>query len=379
MDISWGDHNVRASAVWRSLYTRDSTYDADAIFSMMGLLGVTVDPTEVPRSHYYLASMIKLAHLYLSSGGRTYWMWLYEQEGGYRRERGDTITWSYDDRMCAFMRPDPEAIGNNSASGHVDPVAPVVGRLDDKGDLHVRTSALYIPARLWQPKTSVARSNDDPFDIWLINLQGVDEGAHLELSGSSPRQGYLALARHGRARWHIFCNGSHIRLTDPMNQHFQISDPVDQLGRPTDPVDQRIRLTDPMDGAIIVEWQYIDMCIGGPNPVHDLFTKAQQPWQEVNCVFRDSLPVLLPIARRRPLGGGNQEDRSPANLTAEELEQVAVYERDIPYEDLTSKPHKDFFSTPTPKRAKWENLWERRTRSSCDAKGEAVVGYGSPP
>ena len=304
------NHEKRAAAVWYSFYSRVSKYDADAVFSLMGLLNVTIDPIDLPRSHYYLAATIKLAQLHLSSGGSTYWMCLHGCAGAYQKHYNFTRhVHLYDDRMCTFMRPEPEEMYEHTSSHgkRTNPITPVMGFLDGHGYLHIRIPAVCIPAGSWHHTNARARSTDESFDIWLIAPDGVHHSPRIKLPRSTGTT--FALARHGRAHWHIFSAGSCIKLTKVKN---------------------------PLVEQNYLHWQDTDVCIGGPNPVHDLFTEGREPWQEVNCVFEEGVPVLLPIARRRPLGGGNEEDRRPVGLTAEDVEHLAVYDRDITYEELMS-------------------------------------------
>ena len=328
----WGDENKRAAAVWHSFYTRAASSAADTVFSLMGLLSVTVDPIHLPRSHYYLAAKIKLARLYLASGGRAHWMCLHGFHGVYQIQgRSWTSTQLYDDRICTFMRPDPARLWTvYEDRNRVELGAPAMGLSDDQGYLHIRTSAVHLPAGSWYDIHASARYSNCSFDIWLIAPHGAREGPLVHPADISTRGQCIALARHGRRRWHIFSSADYIALHESAGPRTQFY------------------------------WHDMDVCIGGPNPVHDLFAETQKPWQEVNCVFREGRPVLLPIARRRPLGGGNEEDRSPPVLTPTDLKQLAVYSRDIPYDELISKPK----SRLREMLAKWTSKIVRKRESS---------------
>ncbi len=69
------DRHAREVAVWETVFLRSSTIPADAIFSTMGLLGITLDPQPCfsgPNGR--LAATIRLAQTYLAAGGKAHWL-----------------------------------------------------------------------------------------------------------------------------------------------------------------------------------------------------------------------------------------------------------------------------------------------------------------
>ncbi|KAI1168896.1 hypothetical protein F5B18DRAFT_645761 [Nemania serpens] len=72
------DGDLRENAIWRSSFLRTSSYAVDAVFSIMGLFGVTLDPSEYAKTER-LQPTIKLMQKILSNGGRANWLTLSER------------------------------------------------------------------------------------------------------------------------------------------------------------------------------------------------------------------------------------------------------------------------------------------------------------
>lgn len=69
------DGDLRENAIWRSSFLRTSSYAVDAVFSIMGLFGITLNPSDYSRDDR-LQPTIHLMQKILSNGGRANWLTL---------------------------------------------------------------------------------------------------------------------------------------------------------------------------------------------------------------------------------------------------------------------------------------------------------------
>ena len=63
----------REQSIWRSMMMRTSFHPVDMAFSIMGILGVTLDPREY-ENHERDRAMLALARGVLRAGGRAHWL-----------------------------------------------------------------------------------------------------------------------------------------------------------------------------------------------------------------------------------------------------------------------------------------------------------------
>lgn len=269
-----GNRYERHLAVWISIFARESSDLVDAIYSNMALLGAAVNPSELPSTHTYVAALIRLSQTFLKRGGKAVWLLFLRMIGdfGPYTARKDREYPHLDDRICTFIsqewqiRRHSALVSNTgketrmSTAGmktyHLKGLTLGLGTLekaptgwmDDLGYLHLRLPTWFFAAGTALPpkwdSPDLGTSSVFPFDVWIADLGGEEL--------------LLILAKHAQNRWHIY--GSQYRLY----QKWGLKDRKPKK---------------------------MDLVIGGPNPVHDLFTAGKSPWQEKNITkFKNGFP-----------------------------------------------------------------------------------------
>lgn len=133
------DRNEIENALWQSSFIRETGYPEDAIFSVMGMFHVTLNPLEFrdPDPNKRLAATIRMAQKIMARGGRANWLsMVFLAPGGLLDVRMCTmpkITESKEDKEWANISMPDTFLAN----------APV-GTVDDQGYLTISTKARLI-------------------------------------------------------------------------------------------------------------------------------------------------------------------------------------------------------------------------------------------
>lgn len=200
------DLEVAAYCVWVSLSKRTTSRPVDAVFSVMNMLNISLDPKDFRDLKFpRLAATVKLAQEYLRKGGRAWWLCLFFAQG---RSAG---TPCLDQRMCTMMQiSEPGQLENVSdfvSRADVESPTPIVagcpaGSMDDQGYLKIEVPTLELAAG------EVLIVPHAPSKVFKMDVKVIYVGTSIGSKNAS--QGYfdeffhyLVLAEHLPGRWHI--------------------------------------------------------------------------------------------------------------------------------------------------------------------------------
>lgn len=196
-----------AYCVWVSLSKRTTSRPVDAVFSVMNMLNISLDPKsfrglEFPR----LAATVRLAQAYLRKGGKAYWLCHF-----FARDYS-TCDPPMDRRMCTMMHiPEPgevERVSEFVSRTDVESPTPIIagcptGSMDDQGYLKVD-----VPAITWTAGKELGLpehpSKAFEADVKIIRI-GESTGFKTASQGYIDQfYHYLVLGEHMPGKWHIF-------------------------------------------------------------------------------------------------------------------------------------------------------------------------------
>ena len=244
-----GSGNLRDFCIWEAFYTRDSQKAVDAVYCNMGLLNASVDPCTIPPRFEYLGALIKMAQIYLRQGGRAHWLAFMHGAVVFAPKRNILHPAIYTFPV-EFIKI-PEWGRQLSEYFHYDETPQ--GWMDDLGYVHVRLKTLFLSVnQKWWP---LGHKPQSP-----LRHKGVDCWGVVMREPSSSHM--LVLAKHAVDRWHIH---------DVINDSW----------------------LDCIRTNLWNQWEDMDLAIGGPNLVYDLFDPTKRPRQEINVSYQNGKPILL--------------------------------------------------------------------------------------